>query len=84
MRLIPKEERFYDDFTAMAEQIREGAVLLVAMLAPDRPLWDKATGKFPCGAVVAGINDGAKRCSNIHERLNVNRNGCAFPAGYGG
>ena len=41
-RLIPKEERFYDDFIAMAEQIRGGAELLVAMLAPDRPVWDKA------------------------------------------
>ena len=41
-RLIPKEERFYDDFTAMAEQIRKGAELLEAMLAPDKPLWDKA------------------------------------------
>jgi predicted phosphate transport protein (TIGR00153 family) len=41
-RLIPKEERFYDDFTAMAEQIRVGAVLLDEMLAPDRPIWDKA------------------------------------------
>ena len=41
-RLIPKEERFYDDFTAMAEQIRHGAQLLDAMLKPERPLWDKA------------------------------------------
>jgi predicted phosphate transport protein (TIGR00153 family) len=41
-RLIPREERFYDDFTAMAEQIRYGAELLDQMLAPDRPLWDKA------------------------------------------
>jgi len=41
-RLIPREERFYDDFTAMAEQIRHGADLLEQMLAPDRPLWDKA------------------------------------------
>ena len=49
-----------------------------------QPLWDPATGKFPCGAVVPGINDGAKRCTNIHERLNVNTNGCAFPAGYAG
>ena len=49
-----------------------------------RPLWDPATGKFPCGAIVPSINDGAKRCTNIHERLNVNRNGCAFPVGYGG
>src|SRR3954471_1681114 len=41
-RLIPKEERFYDDFTAMAEQIRHGAQLLDEMLAPERPIWDKA------------------------------------------
>ena len=41
-RLIPREERFYDDFIAMAEQIRGGAILLDAMLAPERPLWDKA------------------------------------------
>jgi uncharacterized protein len=41
-RLIPREERFYDDFTAMAEQIRVGAVLLDEMLAPERPIWDKA------------------------------------------
>ena len=41
-RLIPKEERFYDDFTAMAEQIRAGAGLLDQMLAPDKPIWDKA------------------------------------------
>jgi predicted phosphate transport protein (TIGR00153 family) len=41
-RLIPKEERFYDDFTAMAEQIRHGAELLDQMMAPEKPIWDKA------------------------------------------
>ena len=41
-RLIPREERFYDDFVALAEEIRHGATILAAMLAPDRPLWDKA------------------------------------------
>ena len=41
-RLIPREERFYDDFVAMAKQIRHGAALLEAMLAPERPIWDKA------------------------------------------
>jgi predicted phosphate transport protein (TIGR00153 family) len=41
-RLIPREERFYDDFVALAEQIRRGAVLLEEMLAPERPIWDKA------------------------------------------
>ena len=41
-RLIPKEERFFDDFVAMAEQIRLGAGLLQEMVAPEQPLWDKA------------------------------------------
>jgi uncharacterized protein len=41
-RLIPREERFFDDFVAMAERIRRGAALLSEMLAPDRPIWDKA------------------------------------------
>lgn len=41
-RLIPREERFFDDFVALAEQIQRGAGLLVEMLAPDQPLWDKA------------------------------------------
>jgi uncharacterized protein len=41
-RLIPKEERFYDDFITMAEQIRHGSQLLDAMLAPDKPIWDRA------------------------------------------
>jgi hypothetical protein len=47
------------------------------------PLWDPATGAFPCGAVVAGVNDVAgSSCRDVHERLNAGRNGCAFPAGY--
>jgi predicted phosphate transport protein (TIGR00153 family) len=41
-RLIPREARFFDDFVALAEQIRNGATLLQEMLAPDRPVWDKA------------------------------------------
>jgi predicted phosphate transport protein (TIGR00153 family) len=41
-RLIPREERFFDDFVALAEQIRRGAGLLEEMLGPDRPIWDKA------------------------------------------
>jgi uncharacterized protein len=41
-RLIPREVRFFDDFVAMAEQIRRGASLLEEMLAPDKPIWDKA------------------------------------------
>ena len=41
-RLIPREARFFDDFVAMAEQIRLGASMLEEMLAPDKPIWDKA------------------------------------------
>lgn len=41
-RLIPREERFFDDFVALAEQIRIGAGLLEEMLAPTKPIWDKA------------------------------------------
>ena len=41
-RLIPKEEKFFEDFVEMAEQIHRGSVLLEQMLAPEQPLWDKA------------------------------------------
>jgi uncharacterized protein len=41
-RLIPREERFYDDFVNLAKRIREGTGLLEEMLAPDPPIWDKA------------------------------------------
>ena len=41
-RLIPREERFYDDFVALAEEIRRGASILEEMLAPEQPLWGKA------------------------------------------
>jgi uncharacterized protein len=41
-RLIPREARFFDDFVAMAEQIRLGAGMLEEMLAPEKPIWDKA------------------------------------------
>jgi uncharacterized protein len=41
-RLIPREEKFYDDFKSMADELRRGARLLEAMLAVDPPLADKA------------------------------------------
>jgi len=41
-RLIPKEEKFYADFLAIADQLKLGARLLEEMLAPDPPAWDKA------------------------------------------
>ncbi len=36
-RLIPREEKFFVDFQNMADQLRQGAEALVAMLAEDRP-----------------------------------------------
>jgi hypothetical protein len=49
-----------------------------------QPLWNPSTGEFPGGAIVSGVNDiaGSSRF-DVHTRLNVNTNGCAFPAGYG-
>ena len=41
-RLIPREEKFFDDFQALAVQIQRGAALLEEMLRPDHPIWDKA------------------------------------------
>ena len=41
-RLIPREEKFFDDFLALAQQIQRGAALLEEMLRPDHPIWDKA------------------------------------------
>ena len=41
-RLIPREEKFFSDFQALADELHRGASLLEEMLAPDRPLWNKA------------------------------------------
>ena len=41
-RWIPKEEKFYNDFLALADELKKGARLLEEMLSPDRPNWDKA------------------------------------------
>lgn len=41
-RLIPREESFYRDFGALADELMVGARLLEEMLAPDQPVWDKA------------------------------------------
>lgn len=48
------------------------------------PLWNQTTGEFPHGALVARLNDIAgQSLFDVHNRLNVNRNGCSFPANYG-
>jgi uncharacterized protein len=41
-RLIPREEKFYTDFQALADELKRGARLLEEMLTPDRPAWEKA------------------------------------------
>jgi predicted phosphate transport protein (TIGR00153 family) len=41
-RLIPKEEKFYSDFLALADELKKGGRLLEEMLSADRPNWDKA------------------------------------------
>jgi uncharacterized protein len=41
-RLIPREEKFYEDFVALADVLRGGAKLLEEMLAPNPPVWNKA------------------------------------------
>jgi predicted phosphate transport protein (TIGR00153 family) len=41
-RLIPREERFYTDFQALADELKRGARLLEEMVAPERPIWEKA------------------------------------------
>jgi predicted phosphate transport protein (TIGR00153 family) len=41
-RLIPREEKFYSDFQALADELKQGSVLLEQMVAPDHPIWDKA------------------------------------------
>ena len=42
LRLIPREEKFYTDFQALADELKRGARLLEEMLAPAKPIWDKA------------------------------------------
>jgi predicted phosphate transport protein (TIGR00153 family) len=42
LRLIPKEEKFFADFTALADRIVSGATLLERMLASDPPAWETA------------------------------------------
>jgi hypothetical protein len=46
----------------------------------EEPLWRASTGAFPCGAIVAGVNDDpSQSCSGVHERLHVGTAGCALP-----
>ena len=59
-RLIPREEKFFADFVAIADELCKGAALLEEMLAPDHPVWEKA----------AAIKDVEHRCDQIvHDAL---------------
>jgi hypothetical protein len=52
----------------------EGGVLTT------KPLWAPGTGAFPCGDLVAGVNDDANTsCIGVHTRLHVNAAGCQIP-----
>jgi uncharacterized protein Yka (UPF0111/DUF47 family) len=42
IRLIPREEKFFDDFVTLADRIVSGATLLERMLSSDPPAWDTA------------------------------------------
>jgi hypothetical protein len=47
-----------------------------------RKLWDPTTGLFPCGALVAGVNDISRAdvsCIGVSGRLHVGASGCAVP-----
>src|SRR4029453_5609045 len=59
--LLPEEPR------RQGAPQRRAAMLALARegrLTP-QALWDPATGAFTWGAVVAGINDGPLRCTNV-------------------
>ncbi len=43
-RLIPREEKFFTDFVALADEIVKASTLLEAMVATDPPDWEAAHG----------------------------------------
>lgn len=42
LRLIPREEKFFDEFVTLADRIVSGATLLERMLSSDPPSWETA------------------------------------------
>ena len=42
LSFIPREEKFYSDFQALADELQRGARLLEEMMAPEKPIWGKA------------------------------------------
>jgi uncharacterized protein len=63
-RLIPREEKFYSDFVALADQLVLGASHLDRMLAPETPQWDVA-------AEIQRVEQGCDTIAHeIFQRLN--------------
>jgi len=58
-RLIPREEKFFTDFHALADELKVGAQLLEQMLQPEHPLWGKADEinevEHKCDSLTHGI-----------------------------
>jgi predicted phosphate transport protein (TIGR00153 family) len=58
-RLIPREEKFFTDFQALADELKVGAQLLEQMLEPDHPIWNKADEikevEHKCDSLTHGI-----------------------------
>ena len=58
-RLIPREEKFFTDFQALADELKVGAHLLEQMLEPDHPVWNKADEikevEHKCDSLTHGI-----------------------------
>jgi hypothetical protein len=58
-RLIPRDERFFEGFVAIAAELQRGAVLLEEMLRPERPIFEKA----------AEIKEVEHRCDELSHDL---------------
>ena len=58
-RLIPREEKFYQDFQALGDELKSGARLLEAMLEPAHPIWSKADE----------INDVEHKCDTLTHAI---------------
>jgi uncharacterized protein len=58
-RLLPRDEGFFDSFVVMSTEIQLAARLFQEMVAPEEPLWDRATQ----------INDVEHRCDALTREV---------------
>ena len=67
------EPTFTTPIVALHIHLLPTGKLLLWGLKGEGYLWDPATGAFPCGAIVEGLNDAAAgpSCATLHERLGV-------------